>query len=169
MKFSIAIVAIALVSLPQGRADSEIHLIPAGYVGQVTIVFGAANGEPVVSEDNARVYRIPEGGILLTQMAPNVGSSPAWRFFLVDATGIRRPVSRIWTSTVHETPENLANVEVEIFYPRRGRLQAGRLPCDIEFDNYFVGTRAQLLGRNSDDDRRRLAEFLEKSFVCGAG
>jgi hypothetical protein len=41
--------AIAFAGL-QGRADSEIHLIPVGYVGEVTIVFRAANGESVARE-----------------------------------------------------------------------------------------------------------------------
>ena len=51
----------------QGRADPEIHVIPSGYVGEVTIVFRAAKGEPAAREGDARLYRIPENGILLTQ------------------------------------------------------------------------------------------------------
>jgi hypothetical protein len=157
--------AIALAGL-QGRADPEIHLIPSGYVGEVSIVFRAVGGESPAWEGDARLYRIPETGILLTQAEPNVGMSPAWKFFSITPSGERVPISRIWASTVHDTPENRAYAPVEIFYPRRGRLQAGRLPCDVEYDQYFVGTRAQLLSRNPADDRRRFAEFLQKTFVC---
>ena len=150
----------------QGRADPEIHLIPADFVGEVTIVFRAANGEPIATEDDARLYKVPANGILLTQAMPNVGINPAWKFFRVAANGQRDPITHIWASTVADTAENRANPEVGIFYPHRGRLQAGQLPCDVEFDQYFVGTRSQLLTRNSAADRRRLSEYLQSSFLC---
>lgn len=35
----------------QERADPEIHLIPAGYTGEVTIVFHALDGAPLDIED----------------------------------------------------------------------------------------------------------------------
>jgi|SRR5882672_8309693 len=156
---------IGLVAL-QGRAESEVHLIPAGYVGAVTIVFRALTGSPPVREGDARLYRIPQTGILLTQAEPNTEHSPAWKFFVVATTGERTPIARIWASTVPDTPENRANPAIEIFYPTRGRLQAGRLPCDVEYDQYFVGTRAQLLSRDRMGELRRVNEFLQQNFVC---
>lgn len=166
MKTALTIVVIAFALLLQGRAVPEIHLIPGAYAGQVTIAFRAANGEPISDEGGARLYKIPENGILLTQAAPNLGSSPARNFFTLAKDGERVPITRIWASTVADSPENRATTAVEIFYPRRGRVQAGRLPCDVEFDQYFIGTRAQLLARNELNDRRRLSEFLEKNFAC---
>ena len=71
----LAVVVVALASL-QGRADPEIYLIPVGYVGEVTVVFRSRNGEPATREGDARLYKIPENGILLTQAQPNVGISP---------------------------------------------------------------------------------------------
>lgn len=68
-----AVMAFAL--LLQGRADPEIHLIPTAYAGQVTIAFRAANGEPIVDENGARLYKIPENGILLTQPDPERSKS----------------------------------------------------------------------------------------------
>jgi hypothetical protein len=77
-------------------ADPEIHLIPHGYAGVVTIVFGAGTGEPGIFEGAARVYRIPEHGILLAKAGPNVGLSPAWRFFQETPDGERVPITRVW-------------------------------------------------------------------------
>jgi hypothetical protein len=150
----------------QGRAEPETYLIPTGYVGTITIAFNAANGRPLAREGDARLYQIPENGILLSQAAPNTGLSPIWKFFAVAANAERSPITRIWASTVPDTPENRANGSVEIFYPVRGRLQAGRIPCDVEYDQYFVGTRAQLLDHDVAIDRRHVREFLEKNFVC---
>jgi hypothetical protein len=166
MRVSLAVFLTVLVVLLQGRADPEIHLVPAAYAGEVTIAFRAANGEPLVADGPARVYTIPDHGILLTQAEPNVGSSPAWQFFAVGQNGGRVPIQRIWASTVRDTPENRSATEVEIFYPRRGRTQAGRAQCDVEYDQYFVGTRAQLLAWDSDASRRRLGEYLRENFVC---
>jgi hypothetical protein len=166
MKLPLAVIVIGFVALLQGRADPEIHLIPAGYAGEVTIVFRAANGEPILNEGGARLYQVPANGILLTQAAPNVGLSPAWKFFFVAKDGERLPIPRIWASPVRDTPQNRADPAVEIFYGRHGRLQAGSLPCDVEFDQYFVGTTAQVLSRTPANDSRRLSEFLGKNFVC---
>jgi hypothetical protein len=131
------------IQLP--RAEPEIHLIPKGYVGWVTIAFRGANGEAPAYEDDARVYRIPQGGVLITQAEPNVGSSPAWRFFVENPGWARTPIVLIWPTTVHDTEANRVDPSVGIFYIRRGRQQAGHVPCDVEYDQYFVGTKAQLL------------------------
>ena len=88
-------------------------------------MFRAANGERLVTEGNARLYTIPENGILLTQADLNVGMSPVWKFFSVGQDGERVPIVRILTSTVPDTPENRANPAHEIFYPRRGQLRPG--------------------------------------------
>jgi hypothetical protein len=170
----IALVAVLVAvgpqqSAPQAHADAEIHLIPDGYVGEVTIVFSAANGEPDSREGNARLYRIPTNGILLTQAEPNVGMSPAWKFFTVTSDGQRVPILRVWAGAPPDTPESRSHPGVEISLFRRGRLQAGRLPCDVTYDQYLVGTRAQILAGLSNDIAERLRrfdEFLQKNFIC---
>jgi hypothetical protein len=161
----IVLISIALTVL-QTRADPEIHLIPIGYTGQVTIAFGAANGDSAAWEGTARVYTIPENGILLTSSEPNVGSSPEWRFFQVRPDGERIAISRVWGGWVQDTPENRAHPGVEVFAIGAGRLQAGRIACDVQFLQYFVGTRLQLLTRDQQAERRRLSEFLAKNFAC---
>lgn len=159
------ILFVAAILMIQGRAEAEVHLIPAGYTGSVTIAFRAANGRPAAREADARLYEIPASGVLVTQEDLNVGSSPAWRFFVVSSTGERTRVTQIWTSTVPDTPENRANTSIEVFYPRRGRLQRGALSCDVEYDQYFVGTRAQALANDQMADLRRLQQNLVKNFV----
>ena len=69
MSFVIAFALWAAMMQQDRRADSEVHLIPAGYSSDVTIVFNAPNGEPLDVEDGARLYRIPLTGILFTQLA----------------------------------------------------------------------------------------------------
>jgi hypothetical protein len=160
--------AIALmIGQPQlPRAEPEIHLIPDGYVGWVTIAFRAANGEPAVYEGRSRLYRIPQSGILITVVEPNVGSSPDWKFFLERADHTRAPIRLIRISTVQDTAENREDPTVGIFYIRRGRQQSGRVACDVEFDQYFVGTQAQLLSRDGPDPHRAVSDFLATHYRC---
>jgi hypothetical protein len=157
--------AIVLTSLQlQGSAEGEIHLIPQGYSGHVFIVFRAATGEPSAFEDTARLYRIPQNGILLTQHPPNTGSGPAWKFFYVSADGQRMPIERISNIVI---PEQRTDPTVEIFLWGRGRQQAGQLTCDVAFDHYFVGTKAQMLMSDRIEGLRRLSQFLLTQRVCG--
>jgi MFS family permease len=74
-----------------GRAEREVHLIPAGYEGPVVIVFGDSTGAPERREGRARLYEIPANGVLRTRFAAN----PGWGrpdYFHVDAAGERTPI-----------------------------------------------------------------------------
>jgi hypothetical protein len=158
-------VALLVGSCQKPRAEPEIHLIPHDYRGWVTIAFRGANGEAAEYEDDARVYRIPSSGVLITEADPNVGSSPAWRFFFEDAEGTRTSITHFWNSTVHDTEVNRADPSVGIFYIRRGH-QAGDVPCDVEFDQYFVGTKEQLLSAVDGEPHRSISEFLAANYQC---
>jgi hypothetical protein len=138
---------IVLAAQLQAQAEPEIHLIPQGYVGHVFVVFRAANGAPSAFEDTARLYRIPQNGILLTQHPPNTGSGPAWKFFYVSADGQRMPIERISNIVI---PKQRADPTVEIFLWGRGRQQAGQLTCDVAFDHYFVGTKGAIADERQD-------------------
>src|SRR5688500_9686513 len=88
---------LALVAVLQpARAQSEIHLIPNGYTGWVAVAFRAVNGQPPLYEGDARLYRIPVGGVLLTQAEPNRGTSPAWKFYFEGIDGTRTPIQLVW-------------------------------------------------------------------------
>jgi hypothetical protein len=140
-------------------AHPEIHLIPVGYAGFVTIAFMTNIGQPGDFEGNARLYRIPAHGMLFTQSPPNHGSGPERQFFIVEPNGDRHPV-KISISTLDDTPHNRAHPDIEIFALTRGSTQGER--CSIEYDQYFVGTRAQYL----DADSSEVSKRLEDTFKC---
>jgi hypothetical protein len=156
---------IALWAVMQGRADPEIHLIPEGYTGEVTIVFNAPDGAPFDVEDGARLYRIPSSGILFTQFPLNYGMGPVRKCFLVAPNGDRREIHDSGESTLRDTPENRTNPRIEIFNSGRGFIQAGLRPCEIQYEQYFVGTRAQVLDR-SDANLWRINKYLQDTFKC---
>jgi len=155
------ITAIFITTLQQARAEPEVHLIPEGYVGWVAIAFEAANGEMPAYEGDARLYRIPRTGLLLTRASVNRGMGPAHSFFLESASGTRQRLSYI--GPVADTPENRANSQIGLFEIGRGS-GASKAGCRFEYDMYFVGTRTQYLdggGRRFDHVRS-----LATAYVC---
>jgi hypothetical protein len=64
-----------------------------------------------------------------------------------------------------DTPANRTDPEVQVFNPIRGYIQAGLRPCDIEYEQYFVGTKAQLLDR-SDANQSRVIKYVQDTFKC---
>jgi hypothetical protein len=103
-------------------------------------------------------------GILFTQLAINEGHSPEQRFFLVAPNGDRQPITQL-SGSVADLLEERANPTVGIFSQTRGQIQAGLTPCAIDFEQYFVGTRAQLLDR-SDASSGRTTKYLQDTFKC---
>ncbi len=57
-------------------AEPEIHLIPAGFMGNIHIFHNVPDGEPAKYEGGARVYEMPKDGILRSQTPMN----PGWQF-----------------------------------------------------------------------------------------
>lgn len=68
---------------------SEVHLIPAGYQGDIFIVPGIASGTPAVRAGRDMVFRIPTNGILVTQANPGEGWH-ASEFYSIDTADDER-------------------------------------------------------------------------------
>ena len=73
------------------RAEPEVHLIPAGYVGPVVILLNDS-GAPQEREGNARLFRIAPTGVAHSGFGDNIG----WGrpdYFYVDAQGHRSRIA----------------------------------------------------------------------------
>jgi hypothetical protein len=165
-----AILVVAIVTsiaeLQPARAQSEIHLIPDAFLGWVVVAFRAVNGEVAMYEGDARLYRIPKSGILLTQAEPNRATSPAWKFFVEGADGTRIPIQLVRARPVPDTSENRADPTIGIFELGRGGAPGGAARCQVEFDIYFIGTKVQLLMQNLGNRIERVGQVLATQYVC---
>lgn len=122
------------------RAEPEIHLLPLGFTGPVVIVHGDSAGVPVEYEEGARVYRIPDTGVLRTQFAANAGWRAPPRLFYANPDGTR------------------ARVVVDIDAPAEERLEVhdlgftlhvrmdSALPTPPAYRAYTVGRRDEQRG-----------------------
>ncbi len=88
-----AILVVLSLSAFLDRSQPEVYLIPEGYVGRVLIVYGQPNGRPFEYDGEARLFRIPENGVLLVQPARMDGS--ATEFWYVDQQ-LRRTLPIVW-------------------------------------------------------------------------
>ena len=144
----------------------EIHLIPAGYSGDVFIIHDAPDGARLEKSGLARVYRIPRSGILRSKSGMNHGAMPKPSCFYITAAGKRTRIEGYWPSSIDDTPENRADSTVGIFFPRTGTYSSVDVPCAVVYEQYFVGTKGQLLSRSAGTDEARFQQDVTERPPC---
>ncbi len=130
------------------RAEPEIHLIPAGYMGDVYIIHNASEAAPPEYEEGRRVYRIGSDGVHKTQLDRNnlLRMAGDRLFFYVGQDGTRVPITEYWPTTIPDTPENRADTStVGIYFIQLGTTTRYNPTCETTYTMYSVGTKAHLL------------------------
>jgi hypothetical protein len=143
---------------------TEIHLLPAGYQGDVFIVPGIAAGTPPRREGGATMFYVPADGILITQDHPISGLHFS-KFYYVQPNGERQRLE-YEPSSISDTSKNRADKRPFVWFEREGTISGVDLPCPVSFIQYYVGSRAHLLARSPDAEELRFQNFLKKSRVC---
>lgn len=134
------------------RSPKEQFLIPEGYTGDVYVLYGVSGGEVLSPSASTLTYRIPANGILCVQPPIRIGSRRT-EYDYVRQDGAKEKIDNLWNTTIQRTPENLTNDhDVGIFFPRNGtfsifvpRGQGGSQECKVQFEEFYVGTKAHLL------------------------
>ena len=143
--------------------DRTVHLIPAGYVGEVYILHNIADGVPVKREGSTFVYEIPADGVLRSQSP--VGNGYLFRdsYFFVNSRGERTPVPDVEYSTIPDTPENRADNTLVIYYPRTGTFHDNEKNCAVHYDAYYVDSKSNILTHYVE---KGLSDYLDQHPVC---
>jgi len=138
------------LALPFITAVEERVVIPDGYMGKVAIVFHSTyHGLEEGQRDISTMYDIPESGLLLAAAGPIRG----WRhtkYFYRPHSGPLRPIETVWSSTIHDTPENRTDPTVGIYLRSFGLTTTGA--CRFEHETFLVGTKAFILSRGGHTD-----------------
>lgn len=143
---------------------TEIHLLPAGYQGDVFIIPGVTTGAPARREGQTRAFFIPADGILVTQDHPN----SEWhrsQFYYVLPSGERQRLE-YEPSSIQDTPRNRGDKRPVVWFERSGSIAGVDLPCSVSFIEYYVGSRAHLLARRPYEDELRFRVFIKNDHVC---
>jgi len=129
----------------------ERFLIPDGYKGDVYVVYGASDGERLSKTHSAVTYRIPKDGILRVQ-GPMARNWTRTEYDYQTETGKLERIRNFWPTTIHPTPENLANDrDYGVYFPRTGGLTDEK-GCTAEYQFFYVGTKAHLLTKYKQVD-----------------
>lgn len=108
--------------------ENEIHSLPNGYTGPVFIILGAEDGSPPEYEDGARLYRIPQNGILKTQFSP-IEDYRDISFYYRKENGERRKIPSGFADS------NISSDSVQVLTMQSGWIGQGK----TSFIRYIVG------------------------------
>ena len=153
----------AVVTAQTGPVD-ERHLIPEGYTGFVTIVFGVPSAPRASASARIRNYRVPPSGFLLVREDPPV-TVRTRQYYWVRADGSLKAFPG------REPAGETAGASIVTIYNHvRNRMApGGGQQCEAVFDGYFVGTGADLQRIDYDAQRRKLYNFIETAPLCAPG
>ena len=135
-------------------STNEAFLIPDGYKGDVYVLYGTRDGEALNKTRWRVIYRIPSDGILRTQ-EPEI---PRWvrtEYYYEKQDGSLERIQNLWPTTVHPTPENLADgKDIGVYFPRTGKF-TDPTGCSVQYQQFYVGTKAHLLSKYTKNDLAR--------------
>ena len=131
-------------------------MLPDGYTGWVTILFGQPDGKRVKYEEGKRVYRIPESGVLKLKTNLNDGwQSPEDKEYLYVADdSSRKKLLEVPTGRDGELPEGVPAV---FFRKVLGKMEG--VPNSNGGLIYAVGTQAE-----KDSLADRYEEEVDEAF-----
>lgn len=132
-------------------STKERFLIPDGYKGDVYVVYGARDGESLNKTHDGVTFRIPQDGVLRTRGAMLRGWTRT-QYYYERQDGSLERIRNLWPTTIHPTPENLANdKDIGVFFPRSGTFTDSKA-CSVQFEQFYVGTKAHLLSKYREND-----------------
>ncbi|MFS4469710.1 DUF6843 domain-containing protein [Maribacter sp. 2210JD10-5] len=104
----IGILSILIFSNCVMKTEPETYLIPSDFRGRVNIIYDQKCGMETEFENDRRVYRIPDDGILLTKFKTPSGLIDH-KYFLVDNNGNRTELTKMDVRDYNEEYTNTKN------------------------------------------------------------
>lgn len=87
------LVLLFVIDYQRKKMESETYLIPKDFRGKFVIFFAEPCGTDIEYENGRRIYRIPNGGVLITKFKREAGYIDD-EFYLVDNQGNKIPLPK---------------------------------------------------------------------------
>ncbi len=128
------------------QREAESYILPENYIGAFYVIFDQPTGAAPTTLDSARLFQIPDNGVLLTQAPISEGAIAAdkLRFFRQDAPGQLTEITGRWYSSI-DPEQAYQDSATYIFGGGPGVYSSSELSCDIRFRGFHVGTKSQIL------------------------
>lgn len=152
--FGINLVIVGSMAALYLGSTTEKFFIPEGYNGDVYVIYNAPDGVAAQTGRRQVTYVIPPDGILRVQQ-PMSSSFTRSEYFYQHPDGALERIRSYWPTTIHKTPENLSNDrDIGVYFPR-----TGTEGCSIQFQQFYVGTKAFLLTRYHE---KNLSDYVRE-------
>ena len=146
LRFIITSILLTLCSACNAKElETQIFLIPEGYVGELKMIYGVSSGEAGQYENEARVYEINSQGVHITQLefAWGKGTRDSFRFYYVDGSGNRTPILLSDLVRGEEMKRQVEDLNTYIIDSSSGSI--GSYPCDFDTKSFYVGSYKDIL------------------------
>lgn len=137
------------------KREETIYVLPPNYTGYIVVIHGQPNGEKEIYENNKRVYRIPNSGILKTQFEADYGWSEFPEFYYGEIV----PAKKIpYKYDLKDVPTN----EVVSYGGSTGTANKNLEGTEaVKFTIYYVGNREQVNMAMQTADTLNYAKLAE--------
>lgn len=137
----------------------ETFLIPEGTTGYVFIFRGVPDGEKAVTKNGETTFNVPASRFLIVQEAAKP-SAYMDNYYYVAADGTRKLLN-VEPSSVLLTEENLADNRPFIFGRAMVSSNTSDVPCELQYETFYVGTRPILLARTEEERTKEYEELMK--------
>jgi uncharacterized protein DUF6843 len=130
------------------RATRRTFLLTDGYKGDFYVIH--VHSQAHEHKNHWRTtYRVSSDGILLTD--DPMPESMRDEYTYLGADGKTKPITDIELSTIPDTPQSRADLTPIAFFPRTGSFTS-RSGCNVQFEQVYIGTKADLLKNYKQTD-----------------
>lgn len=149
--FIFTAVLISLSACAEKQIEREIYLIPEAYTGSFFIVYDVSSGLKAQYEGEARVFNVPETGMIHTQFTQNygVGEPGMIRFFYVSKEGARKEITDYYGATIKDSVENRKDKKIYVMGGGFGEFgfnqKTTEQGCKYNDQSFYIGTLADRL------------------------
>lgn len=137
------------------KGEQEIYLLPKGYTGHVLIILNQKDGAPKKYEGKARVYEIPETGVLKTQFSNNEGWTEFPQFYYDRIDKQNQIPVKVDYKDISLDEVNATLVSTGVAYKNIDGTGG------IKFAECFVGTKSQIDEASQKAEKLNVADLIK--------
>jgi hypothetical protein len=145
--FVLYILIAAVIATSWLRATRRRFLLTDGYKGDFYIIHKPSLRGQKHRTEWRTTYWVPTDGVLVVNSPMPHSTNDEYAYTRIDGT-VRR-ISDIEYGTVPDTPQNRADLAPIVFFPRTGSFTS-QTGCTIQFEEVYVGTKANLLKNDKE-------------------
>jgi hypothetical protein len=131
------------------RATRRTFLLTDGFKGDFYVLYVPSSTPHELNRHWRTTYRIPADGILVTNDPMPESMNDKYAYVRTDGT--TRQITDMEYSTISDTPQNRSDFTPIVYFPRTGSFQS-RSGCKVQYEQVYVGTKADLLANYKRSD-----------------